>query len=178
MVMGMEVELELVRNSKAARIKPWVAKIILERGDIEFLRPIEEVRAKNGILVSGTFEFENDNFYIIASDNSSHKNPEQIYSLVLCENDKIKEIASIVFTRGKSFGGESDEVVQKLKEIYKRQENGRKVINSLIKLAQWYASKHNIQHDKKQLILEEVQKILEKYSITPEELLEIIKSNL
>ncbi len=174
----VELYVSLVTNAKAARMKGWVAKVDIEKGDIEFLRPIEEERAKNGMLVGGTYDFEEGNFYIIASDDSSHRNPVQMYQLVICENYELHEIANITFTRGKSFSGESDEVVQQLKEIYKRQTNGRKVISSLIKLAQWYAQKYNIKPiDKKQLILNEIQQIAEKYGVSIDEIRQILSGD-
>jgi len=136
-----EEEIVLVRNSKAAQIKGWVAIVRLDEGDIEFLSPIEAEYSKNKLLVSGIYRFTNGDLYIVAVDSSSHKNSRQSYILYLAQDSKLNEIARIHFDRAREFYGCDDDVKQKLRNIYSKQKEGRKVINTLIKVAQYFAQR-------------------------------------
>ena len=143
----------------------------MQNEELEFLSPIE------GSRVKGVYEFENGQFYLTAEDHSSHKNSRQYYTLYLATNNELKIIASIDFINArKEFSAIDDDVKKVLKEAYKTEKNGRKVINSLIKTAKYYAQRENIQQiDKKQLILDEINRIAEKYNVSFTEIAEILK---
>jgi len=138
-----EEEIQLIRNSKAARSKGWVAIVRLDKSDIDFLRPIEAEYSKNGMLVAGTYKFTNGNLYIIATDFSSHKNSRQSYTLYFASDSKLNMIAEIRFERGREFHACDDDIKKQLKEIYSKQ-NERKVISTLLQIAKYYTEREGL----------------------------------
>jgi len=142
--MEFEEEIELIRNSKAARSKGWVALVRLDTGDIEFLSPIDAQYSKSGMLVWGIYKFANGNFYIIASDLSSHKNSRQSYVLYFAQNSELNMVAEIYFGQAREFYGCDDDIKKELRNIYGKQQSGRKVINTLIQVAKYYAQREGL----------------------------------
>jgi|Deesub1362B_J571_1020462.scaffolds.fasta_scaffold03259_5 hypothetical protein len=142
-MMEFEEEVQLVRNSKAARSKGWVALVRLDKDDIEFLRPIDAQYSKSGMLVWGIYRFVNGNFYIVASDLSSHKNSRQSYILYFAQNE-LKMVAEIYFGQLREFYACDDDIKQELRETYSKQQSGRKVINTLIQIAKYYAEREGL----------------------------------
>jgi hypothetical protein len=138
-----EEEITLIRNSKAARSKGWTAKVKLDESDIDFLRPIDAQYSKNGLLVWGIYKFANGNFYIVASDFSSHKNSRQSYILYFAQNE-LKMVAEIYFGQSREFYACDDDIKQELRETYSKQQSGRKVINTLIQIAKYYAQREGL----------------------------------
>ena len=169
--MRFEKEIRLVRNHKAMRTKPWVARVDLEKSELEFLKATEYV----GTYIR-VYEFENNNFYIICSDNSSHKNKHVTYTLYFAKDNELKEIASIEFTNFPRFYAIDDEVKQILKRAY-NSANSNKTVTALIEVAKYYATKHNIiKVSVEEQIRQEIEMICKKYNIKVEELINIAKS--
>jgi hypothetical protein len=139
--MEFEEEIVLIRNSKAARIKGWVA--IVQNDNIDFLRPIEAEYSKSGMLVWGIYKFANGNFYIVASDFSSHKNSRQRYILYFASDSKLEIVAEIRFERGREFHACDDDIKRELRSIYSKQ-NERKVISTLLQIAKYYAQREGL----------------------------------
>jgi len=161
-----EKEIQLIRNSKAAKIKGWIALVNFDKDDIEFLKPIDTQCSKAGTLVSGTYRFVNGNLYVIARDLSSHKNSRQSYGLYLADNE-LKMVAEIYFSEGREFNACDDDIRQQLRETYSKQGDGRKVINTLIRVAKYYAQREGIMEmSKDKLILEEVRAVARKYNVS------------
>jgi hypothetical protein len=74
------VELELVRNAKTG--KGWVYCI----SDDQWMRAINPVFAR-GVLVKGTYAFEEGKYYFVKVDNSSWKNVWEDYYIY--KGDKV-----------------------------------------------------------------------------------------
>jgi len=166
-----ELEIELVRNYKAAARKGWAARVNVEEGKLEFLRAIEYSRHK------ATFEFKEGEFYIILQDMSSHKNSRQYYTLYLAKDKDLEEIASIEYeNRSRNFDAIDDETKKVLKKAYTSAGKGMKTVTALVKTAQWYAQKHKIkQLSVEDKIFEDVLEFCEQHEITVDDLREILK---
>ena len=166
-----EEKIELVKNPKAMRTKPWVARVNLDSSEIEFLKPVEYKSEYTRV-----YEFENSNFYIVCSDYSSHKNKRVYYTLYLAADNKLLEIASIAFTAYPSFSAIDDEAKTVLKKAYNSADNN-KTTTALIEVAKWYAAKFNINaKDVEDQVRQELAMICKKYNVTIQELIDIAKS--
>lgn len=168
-----EKKIELVRNPNAMRAKPWAAYVDLEGSKLEFLSAVEYISKYTRV-----YEFENNNFYIICNDDSSHKNKRVRYTLYIAKDNELEEIATIEFTRFPSFDTIDDETKAILKRAYNSAKNN-KTVTALIEVAKHYATKYNIiKVSVEDKIRQEIKMICEKYNITVEELIEIAKSSL
>ena len=163
-----EKEIRLAANPKVAS-KYWIARVNGE--DLEFLNPLE------GSRVKGTYILKNGEFYIALENGSSWKNSRQYYMLYHAVDNDLKMIAEIDFINSrKEFIAIDDDVKEKMKEFYRNETNGRKVINTLIKTARYYAQREGLREiDKKELLKEEITALMKKYEISKEDLLEIVK---
>lgn len=149
----MRTEFKLIRNPKVYRNKPFVARIDLEKGDLEFLRATIPVYEK-GVLVGGEYELEPGNYYIVRIDESSHRKSRSLYELYYVGRNGIEKIAWIMF-EGKTPLFSDDEI----KEIYAMAKgNGRRVINTLIEYARKHSMKHKISVE--DIIRSEVQQFI------------------
>ena len=164
-----EKEIRLAGNPKVAS-KYWIARLV-NGEDLEFLNPLE------GSRVKGTYILRNGEFYIALENQSSWKNSRQFYKLYYAIDNDLKMIAEIDFINSrKEFYAADDEIKEKMKEFYRNEANGRKVINTLIKTAKYYAQREGLQEiDKKELLKDEITALIKKYEISKEELLKIIK---
>jgi len=160
----------LIRNPKAARSKPWVAKVKLEENEIEFQRYTNVISAFKGRVCEAEYEFENNCFYIILRDESSHNDSFQGYSLYITRECTLERIALITFeNRVLQFNACDDDLLKELKNTYRNMKNGRKVINTLIQVAKYYAQREGIAEiSKDELILNEIKAIAEKYDVSIE----------
>lgn len=163
-----EKKMDIVRNTKCAG-KYWIAKIT-ENDELEFLSPIE------GCKGHGVYSFRNGEFYIVLDDFSSWKNSRCSYTLYYAMNNDLNKIASITFINNiKEFDAIDDDIKTAMKQFYKKESNGKKVVNTLIKTAKYYAQRENItKFDIKQMIKYEIEAIMEKYNISKEDLISII----
>jgi hypothetical protein len=98
----MLVRVRLCRNPKAIKVKPFVARLVCNAEPdscLEFLRPITQVRAKNGIPIKAEYDLSDQIPYVVRTDESSHQNPRYTYRLVILDGQELKTIASIEFVR-------------------------------------------------------------------------------
>lgn len=163
-----EKEMDIVRNPKCAG-KYWIARI--NNDNLEFLSPLE------GSKGHGVYVFRNGEFYIVLDDFSSWKNSRCSYTLYYAINNELKSIASITFINNrKEMDAIDDDVKKAMKEFYKNESNGRKVVNTLIKTAKYYAQREGIEEiDKKEIVKREIEALIDKYNITKDELMEILE---
>ncbi|RLI20477.1 hypothetical protein DRO54_06225 [Candidatus Bathyarchaeota archaeon] len=166
-----EKEVCLVRNPKALRTKPWVARVDLEREDIEFLKPVEYKSTYTRI-----YEFDNGEFYIVCSDESSHKNKHVEYTLYMGANNELVKIASVTFTRFPAFHAIDEEAKSILKKAY-NSANNNKTVTALVETAKWYAAKFNINGKSiEDQIRLELAMMCKKYRVTIDKIIKVAKS--
>lgn len=168
--MKFEEKIVLCRNPKAAARRGWVAEVDLENEKLLFLRAIEYDRS------GGTYKFEEGKFYIILSDESSHKNSRQYYTLYLAKDKDLKEIATVAYVnRSRSFDAIDEETKKFLKKAYASSSNGKKTTTALIKTAKWYAQRHKLKKvSVKEKILADLEEFCEERGITIEDLKKIL----
>ncbi|NPA96615.1 MAG: hypothetical protein GXO32_03320 [Crenarchaeota archaeon] len=156
--MSLSVIIDLVRNPKTVRTKPFVARVNLENGSIEFLKPAVPAYRK-GVLVEGEYLVNPGDLLIIRKDVSSRGHSDQYYILARVEaNGELKELAWIRFNdRAPQF---SDE---KLKEIYATTNGERRVVRALIRYAKEVAAQAQSEEEVLKRCLAEVMSVLEKY---------------
>ncbi len=162
-----EKMMDIVRNTKCAG-KYWIAGIT--KNGLDFLSPIEGSRGH------GLYSFRNGEFYIVLDDFSSWKNSRCSYTLYYAINNDLNMIASITFINNrKEMDAIDDDIKTAMKQFYKNESNGSKVINTLIKTAKYYAEREGIiKVDIKQMIKYEIEAMMEKYNISKEDLISII----
>jgi len=145
------VEIHLVSNPKVARSKPFVAEVDLESGNLKFMRAVIPHYSK-GVLIRGEYELEPGRFYIIRSDESSHRHSVQVYRLSFFDGNELKEIATIYKTDGNlAFRPEE------LKDIYakiKTSGQNNAIVNTLIEYAKLHKARNSI--DVEQIVKNEV----------------------
>jgi len=90
-VKKMAVKLVLERNHKCG--KGWVYNLT----DGAFLRAINPVFGKNGVIISGTFVFEEGKYYLVKYDDSSWKNNIEEYYIKTVKDGQVVDV--ITFTR-------------------------------------------------------------------------------
>jgi len=172
-----EEEIKLLANARAARCKPFVSKIDLQTGELEFLRPTEVTNHRKGNIYAAKYAFENGNYYLIRTDWSSHRNSDIDYILYFAFDNKLNEIARInIKNRIPEFLCENDEIKEVLKQAYNKAENGRKVINALIAVAKYHWQKQNDQLNISEIVKQELQNLMQKYNINKQKLLEIVQT--
>jgi len=121
----VEEEISLTRNDKLG--KGFVAKVNLDKKDIEFLRALTYSTFR------GLYRLYENEFYIHKKAEGSWKHPNRsTYRLLTVENGEVKVLAEIQFDGGMQISGE---YVEMLKDIYYNTEGNNKVVESLKTLA-------------------------------------------
>ena len=76
----VRVKLSLVGNVKALYKKPFFARVDLESGRLEFLRPLVG-EWRRGVLAGGEWEVDEEEYYIARGDWSTHRHTRLTYTL-------------------------------------------------------------------------------------------------
>jgi len=88
------VKLVLTRNPKVG--KGWVYNLT----DGAFLRAINPIFGKNGVVISGTFVFEEGKYYLFKHDSSSWKNRYEKFTIMTVKNEEIVNLIEFVRDNG------------------------------------------------------------------------------
>jgi len=146
----VQVDLTLIRNPKTVSSKPFVAKVDLEKGEIQFVKPVIP-RYVRGVLTGGVYDLE-PGYYIIRIDASSHKHSSQVYTLNYFDGQQMNEVARIVVSDGnKSF------YPDELQDIYikvKTSGQNNYIVRTLIEYAKLQQTRNSV--DVEQIIKNEI----------------------
>jgi len=152
----IQVEITLVRNSKAMGYKPFFA-VVKPDGELEFLRAVIPKYGRSGAWIGGTFEVPDDSIVVYREDTSSHKHASCITYLARIKNGEIENIAWVeVEDRNHYFNP------PELKEIYaevRKKYQNNYIVNTLVE----YAKKQGLLAvDMKKERARELKQLLEK----------------
>lgn len=153
----MRVGFRLVRNPRAARSKPFVAEVDLDSGELRFLRPVVPEYDRSQ-LIGGEYELEPGKYYIVRTDESSHKNAVTRYELYHVGKD-VECLARITIENRTPYF--SDEA---LKEFYVK---SRGAIGALIEYARHHAerSRVSVEDIVRRRLSEYVRRLEEMYNV-------------
>jgi len=161
----VQFQITLQRNPKATRAKTFVAEIDAVQGNIRFVKPVKGTWG-NGV-VKGLYELEEGKYYLMRRDESSHKNARIIYEVVVPKGGKLETVAKVIYGNGsKDFETKKEWETKLQRHLY-----NTPTITGLVN----FVTEISEPLSREEEIAEELRKIMERYGVGKEELMEILK---